>query len=182
MSLNQSRPFDQNQKGDVMESAKYFEMFALTRLELNMRIPGRQNQGEKPTLSLKEEDIKTGLQEIKEMGINCTKIIRNIYSTLNEDSTLVSSFIEVINNQITAEKVLELTKSIVEENRLTCMMITHNMQSALELGNRTLMLDAGGIIMDVSGEERSHMCVQDFLDRFKAGAGKSLCSDRMLLI
>ena len=54
----------------------------------------------------------------------------------------------------TAEKVLELTKSIVEENRLTCMMITHNMQSALELGNRTLMLDAGGIIMDVSGEER----------------------------
>ena len=82
----------------------------------------------------------------------------------------------------TAEKVLELTKSIVEENRLTCMMITHNMQSALELGNRTLMLDAGGIIMDVSGEERRHMCVQDFLDRFKAGAGKSLCSDRMLLI
>ena len=82
----------------------------------------------------------------------------------------------------TAEKVLELTKSIVEENGLTCMMITHNMQSALELGNRTLMLDAGGIIMDVSGEERSHMCVQDFLDRFKAGAGKSLCSDRMLLI
>ena len=110
MSLNQSRPFDQNQKGDVMESAKYFEMFALTRLELNMRIPGRQNQGEKPTLSLKEEDIKTGLQEIKEMGINCTKIIRNIYSTLNEDSTLVSSFIEVINNQITAEKVLEDNK------------------------------------------------------------------------
>ena len=110
MSLNQSRPFDQNQKGDVMESAKYFEMFALTRLELNMRIPGRQNQGEKPTLSLKEEDIKTGLQEIKEMGINCTKIIRNIYSTLNEDSTLVSSFIEVVNNQITAEKVLEDNK------------------------------------------------------------------------
>ena len=82
----------------------------------------------------------------------------------------------------TAEKVLALTKSIVEENGLTCMMITHNMQSALELGNRTLMLDAGGIIMDVSGEERRHMCVQDFLDRFKAGAGKTLCNDSMLLI
>ena len=82
----------------------------------------------------------------------------------------------------TAEKVLALTKSIVEENGLTCMMITHNMQSALELGNRTLMLDAGGIIMDVSGEERRHMCVQDFLDRFREGAGKNLCNDRMLLI
>ena len=82
----------------------------------------------------------------------------------------------------TAEKVLELTKSIVEENSLTCMMITHNMQSALELGNRTLMLDSGNIIMDVQGEERDHMTVQDFLDRFRAKAGKELDNDRMLLI
>lgn len=81
----------------------------------------------------------------------------------------------------TAEKVLALTRSIVEENRLTCMMITHNMQSALDLGNRTLMMDAGNIIMDVSGTERSSMTVQDFLDRFKAGAGKALDNDRMLL-
>ncbi len=82
----------------------------------------------------------------------------------------------------TAEKVLELTKNIVEDNNLTCMMITHNMQSALELGNRTLMMDSGSIIMDVSGEERSRMTVQDFLDRFKVHSGKDLNNDRMLLI
>lgn len=82
----------------------------------------------------------------------------------------------------TAEKVLELTKNIVSENKLTCMMITHNMQSALDLGNRTFMMDAGGIIMDVRGEERARMTVQDFLDRFRAGAGKTLDNDRMLLI
>lgn len=82
----------------------------------------------------------------------------------------------------TAEKVLELTKSIVSENKLTCMMVTHNMQSALDLGNRTIMMDAGRIIMDVKGAERAGMTVQDFLDRFKAGAGKQLDSDRMLLI
>ena len=81
----------------------------------------------------------------------------------------------------TAEKVLELTKSIVAEGRLTCMMITHNMQSALDLGNRTLMMDKGNIIMDVSGAEREGMTVQDFLDRFKAGSGKALDNDRMLL-
>ena len=81
----------------------------------------------------------------------------------------------------TAEKVLELTKKIVSEGNITCMMITHNMQSALDLGNRTLMMDAGNIIMDVSGTEREHMTVQDFLDRFKAGAGKALDNDRMLL-
>lgn len=81
----------------------------------------------------------------------------------------------------TAEKVLALTKSIVESNNISCMMITHNMQSALDLGNRTLMMDEGNIIMDVSGCERDGMSVQDFLDRFKAKSGKALDNDRMLL-
>ena len=82
----------------------------------------------------------------------------------------------------TAEKVLELTKSIVADNGLTCIMITHNMQSALDLGSRTLMMDSGNIIMDVKGEERSHMTVRDFLDRFRARSGKELDNDRMLLV
>ena len=81
-----------------------------------------------------------------------------------------------------AEKVLALTKSIVAENKITCMMITHNMQSALDFGNRTLMLDTGRIIMDVSGQERAGMTVQDFLDRFRENAGRKLDNDRMLLI
>ena len=81
-----------------------------------------------------------------------------------------------------AEKVLAVTKSIVAENSITCMMITHNMQSALELGNRTLMMDRGGIIMDVSGEDRAGMTVQDFLDRFRTRVGKDLDNDRMLMI
>ena len=81
----------------------------------------------------------------------------------------------------TAEKVLELTKSIVANDKITCMMITHNMQSALDLGNRTLMMDKGNIIMDVSGSERDGMTVQDFLDRFKAGSGKARDNDRMLV-
>ena len=67
----------------------------------------------------------------------------------------------------TAEKVLALTKSIVSENNLTCLMITHNMQSALELGNRTIMMHGGNIIFDAEGEERSKLTVQDLLDKFK---------------
>lgn len=81
----------------------------------------------------------------------------------------------------TAEKVLALTKQIVEENKLTCMMITHNMQQALELGNRTLMMDAGNILLDVGGAERDGLTVDDLLARFKAGVGKALTNDRMLL-
>ena len=51
----------------------------------------------------------------------------------------------------TADKVLELTKKIVAENHITCLMITHNMHAALELGNRTLMMDSGHIVLDISG-------------------------------
>ncbi|MBQ9679232.1 MAG: ATP-binding cassette domain-containing protein [Ruminococcus sp.] len=81
----------------------------------------------------------------------------------------------------TAEKVLELTKKIVEEHKLTCMMITHNMQSALELGNRTIMMNQGNIIYDTEGEERAGLTVNDLLDKFKEAAGKALDNDRMLL-
>ena len=81
----------------------------------------------------------------------------------------------------TAEKVLALTKSIVEEGNLTCMMITHNMQSALDLGNRTLMMDSGRIILDIAGDERKGLTVDDLLQKFKDGVGKALDNDRMLL-
>ncbi len=81
----------------------------------------------------------------------------------------------------TAEKVLALTKTIVAENGLTCMMITHNMQQALELGNRTLMMDSGRILLDLGGKEREGLTVADLLARFKAGVGQALTNDRMLL-
>ncbi len=81
----------------------------------------------------------------------------------------------------TAEKVLELTKSIVGENKITCLMITHNMQSALDLGNRTLMMDRGKIIYDVTGEERARLTVSDLTDKFRLLSGRALDNDRMLL-
>lgn len=72
----------------------------------------------------------------------------------------------------TAEKVLELTKKIVAKNHTTCLMVTHNMQQALTMGNRTLMMDDGRIVFDVKGEERSRMTVPDLLEKFRIGAGK----------
>jgi len=80
-----------------------------------------------------------------------------------------------------ADKVLNITKDVVSKEKLTCLMITHNMQSALELGNRTLMMNQGKIILDVSGDERKNMTVQDLLDQFKKIAGHDLDNDRMLL-
>lgn len=81
----------------------------------------------------------------------------------------------------TAEKVLALTARIVKEENITCMMVTHNMHQALALGNRTLMMADGKIVLDVSGEEREGMTVEDLLARFKAGTGAELDNDRILL-
>ena len=81
----------------------------------------------------------------------------------------------------TADKVLELTRQVVAEDGITCLMITHNMSQALSLGSRTLMMTDGAIVLDVAGDERAGLTVDDLLARFKAGAGKALDNDRILL-
>ncbi len=80
-----------------------------------------------------------------------------------------------------AEKVLALTKDVVAREKITCLMVTHNMSQALALGSRTLMMADGQIVLDVSGAERAGMTVDDLLSRFRAGTGKALDNDRMLL-
>ena len=81
----------------------------------------------------------------------------------------------------TAEKVLELTRSIVRENSLTCLMITHNMASALREGSRTIMMDQGRIIFDVQGAAREKLTVEDLTEQFRISSGRALDNDRMLL-
>ncbi len=80
------------------------------------------------------------------------------------------------------DKILELTRQTVEENSLTCLMITHNMASALEMGTRTIMMHEGRIILDVSGASRDKLTVDDLLSAFHQATGKHLSTDRMLLM
>ena len=81
----------------------------------------------------------------------------------------------------TAEKVLELTKKIIAEHRITCLMVTHNMHQALELGNRILMMDSGNIVLDLKDEEKKKMTVDSLLEQFRIQAGKRLDNDRILM-
>ena len=80
-----------------------------------------------------------------------------------------------------AEKVLKLTEEIVGEHKITCMMVTHNMHQALSVGNRTLMMEGGSIVLDISGPERESMTVRELIGRFRAGTGKDMDNDRILL-
>ena len=81
----------------------------------------------------------------------------------------------------TAAKVLETTDKIVNSEHLTTLMITHNMRDAIAHGNRLIMMNAGHVIYDVTGEEKKHLTVQDLLAKFEEAAGGELANDRMIL-
>ena len=81
----------------------------------------------------------------------------------------------------TAAKVLELSDKIVQENNLTTLMITHNMKDAIAHGNRLIMMNEGKIILDVEGEEKKKLTVNDLLKKFEEASGSEFVNDRMLL-
>ena len=82
----------------------------------------------------------------------------------------------------TAEKVLRLTSQLIQENGLTALMVTHNMKDALALGNRTIMMHEGKIILDLNAEDKKHMTVEGLLAQFEKASGRELSNDRMLLV
>ncbi len=81
----------------------------------------------------------------------------------------------------TADKVLNLTQKISKAHNITTLMITHNIAHALAYGDRTLMMQQGEIIMDISGAERESMTVAGLVQKFTNQSGESLYNDRMLL-
>lgn len=81
----------------------------------------------------------------------------------------------------TAKKVLDLTEEIVSKDKLTTIMITHNMNDAIKIGNRLIMMNDGKIVYDVRGEEKAKLTTADLLEKFKVSSGGELDNDRMLL-
>ena len=110
------------------------------------------------------------------------KILCDHFTLFTDLSESVGSKPTVVEKAETQrDKVLELTRRIVAEHRITCLMVTHNMAQALSLGSRTLMMAEGSIVLDVSGTEREGLTVSDLLERFRSGAGHALDNDRILL-
>ena len=81
----------------------------------------------------------------------------------------------------TAAKVLELSDKIVTEDRITTLMITHNMRDAIAHGNRLIMMNAGRIVLDIAGEEKKNLTVADLLEKFNASSGSSEADDKLVL-
>ena len=81
----------------------------------------------------------------------------------------------------TAAKVLEISDRIIAENNLTALMVTHNMKDAIAHGNRLIMMNNGQIILDIRGEEKKKLTVDDLLRQFSVASGSEFSSDRALL-
>ncbi len=156
----------------------------------------RSSEGTAPFSRIRKKDKELFAQRLKLLGMGLEDRMRQPVGLLSGGqrqaltllmATLVTPKLLLLDEHTaaldpgTAEKVLELTRTIVAEHQIACLMVTHNMKQALELGNRTLMMADGRIVLDVSGQERAGMTVDDLLRRFKAGTGHDLDNDRILL-
>jgi putative ABC transport system ATP-binding protein len=80
-----------------------------------------------------------------------------------------------------AEFVMELTRTLIAENKLTALMVTHSMRQALDYGDRTIMLHGGKILLDVTGDKRKTLGVEDLIEMFRKVRGQTLDDDALLI-
>ena len=80
-----------------------------------------------------------------------------------------------------AENVSEVTVATIKENSLTAMMVTHNMRDAIAHGNRLIMMNNGQVVLNISGEEKKNLTVEDLLMKFEEVSGEEFASDKALL-
>lgn len=169
---------------------------ATMQIEENLALAARRGQGRslRPGITRAEREQYKELLKILDLGLEdrlTSKVgllsggqrqaLTLLMCTMVPPKLLLLDEHTAALDPATAEKVLALTREIVEEHHITTLMITHNMKNALELGTRTFMMDGGRIVLDIQGQERQGLTVEDLLERFRAGAGKELDNDRILL-
>ena len=104
-----------------------------------------------------------------------------LMATLNRPKLLLLDEHTAALDPKTAAKVLALTDKIVTENKLTTLMITHNMHDAIAYGNRLIMMDNGNVVVDVSGEEKKNLTIEHLLGLFETASGSKFTSDKEIL-
>lgn len=104
-----------------------------------------------------------------------------LMASLNQPKVLLLDEHTAALDPKTAQKVLEITDEIVYENHLTTLMITHNMRDAIKHGNRLIMMHEGHVVVDVSGEEKQRLTVEDLLEMFTKASGNGFVNDRAIL-
>lgn len=134
--------------------------------------------------SLKELDLGLEDRMTSKVGLlsgGQRQALTLLMATLKEPKLLLLDEHTAALDPKTAQKVLNLTEKMVAEHHLTTLMVTHNMNDAIRLGNRLIMMNEGQIIYDISGEEKKSLHVGDLLAKFEEVSGSEFSNDRMLL-
>ncbi len=166
------------------------------QIDENMALAMRKGQIRGFKWGVKESEREVYREKLAELGLGLetrlsTKVgllsggqrqaITLLMATLKEPKVLLLDEHTAALDPKTAAKVLEITDRIVNAGNLTTLMITHNMKDAIEHGNRLIMLHAGKVIIDVSGEEKKNLTVEMLLDMFAKASGGEFSSDRAML-
>ncbi len=122
-------------------------------------------------------------QKVKLLSGGQRQALTLLMATMNKPSLLLLDEHTAALDPKTAAKVMEVTERVVSKNNLTTLMITHNMQQAITYGDRLLMMNAGRLVLDISGEEKKRLTVEDLLRQFSAKDPEAVgdLGDRMLL-
>jgi len=165
-------------------------------IQQNMALAIRRGMSRGLASGVKAKDKPFFREQLKHLGLGLENRVMDIVGLLSGGqrqaltmlmATMVRPEVLLLDEHIaaldpkTANQILGLTRDIVAEQRLTTLMITHNMKHAIAFGNRLIMLHQGRIILDVRGEEKMQLTVKDLLAQFYRSQGEELANDSLLL-
>jgi len=152
------------------------------RKRLHWYITSQERQNYRDMLS----KLDLGLEDRLETKIGLLsggqrQAVTLLMATINDPALLLLDEHTAALDPKTAEKVMQLSNEIISEKHLTTLMVTHNMRDAITYGNRLIMLDKGRIVLDITGEEKQKLTVNELIDRFSSASGGELSDDALLL-
>jgi len=166
-------------------------------IEQNLALAARRGKPHGLGLGVKKRDRVLFQEKLKHLGLGLEDRLKDKVGLLSGGqrqaltmlmATMVRPKVLLLDEHTaaldpkTAHQILDLTTLVVLEEKLTTLMVTHNMKQALQLGNRLVMMHRSQIILDVEGEEKARLKVEDLIERFYTARGEEFSQDRMLLV
>ena len=165
------RVFQDPMKGTASKQSPFSRAITKKKIQFFRENLARYNMGIEDRMKTKIGLLSGGQRQVVTL-LMCTLSIPKLL-LLDEHTAAL--------DPATAEKVMDITKTIVQENNITTMMITHNLKQSLTTGTRTIMLDSGEIILDLSGDERKNTTMEDMIKMYSMKKQKEFDNDRILL-
>ncbi len=169
---------------------------ATMQIEENMALAARRGQKRTLRIGITNEERAFYREKLKTLGLGLEdrmtvkvgllsggqrQALTLLMASLKKPKLLLLDEHTAALDPRTAAKVLELSEQIVTENDLMTLMVTHNMKDAIRYGNRLIMMNEGRIILDIAGEEKQHLTIEDLMDAFAKASGEDFANDRILL-